>query len=743
LATNCGLSVAETADRKGARSLTLDGRQLSDLLAASGQSKELLHTISDRQRLQTKKIARGLLSKLSLAALAVLKVNWDRDHRDYLESFVPLVADSVRTLANDAISLPDLQREVGARFGIDIPQQVLRTLLSRLAKYHYVNARDGIFYRDVAHCNSLDFGSRQRELEATYDRIIQKLVTFARSRYELEWTSDFAESVFVKFLRSDDERVLYARYERASVALENSSTVTDRFVVAAFVEQTQASDAKTFEDIASVAKGHMLAAALFVSEPSRIEQKFKDTQVFFDTPLLLAYLGYAGPEREFPATEVVDLLKEARGDLACFRATVTELQGVLEASARNLDGSKVAHGVGDVVEYFVGRGMTESDVLLAASRIPAKLEVRGFKIVDFPDCDPMHQQFDEALLQEDIRKNVGYRDDRPMIHDAQCASAICQLRRGRVATEIERSHAVFVTTNIPLVQRVLAFTRKADQGATIPLFVTDSMLGTLLWLKNPTRAPDLPVKRLIADAYASLQPSEDLWKRYLAELAKLRAARNVEEGDYLLLRHSVSAKRALMDLTHGDEQAFTEGTVADVLAVAKETVRADLVAQLAAQEVEREREKREAASEANELKLKLKQRDGVVDSLEARVASDARRTQRRNRQWAGTSWQASGVVLALPRWAVVVISSYASFRPWFANDGASATPWTIAAQSAASLGLAVLSLWSLLTGGYVRRRFDQWQKSIAGWLLANWWDLRPLEVEEALAAHLESTRYPD
>ena len=73
-----------------------------------------------------------------------------------------------------------------------------------------------------------------------------------------------------------------------------------------------------------------------------------------------------------------------------------------------------------------------------------------------------------------------------------------------------------------------------------------------------------------------MQPPDHLWKRYLAETARLQEEGRISAQEYYLLRHSLAAKSALMDLTQGNDSAFSEGTVQEVLTIAKERLRADL-----------------------------------------------------------------------------------------------------------------------------------------------------------------------
>src|SRR5439155_25351200 len=173
--------------------------------------------------------------------------------------------------------------------------------------------------------------------------------------------------------------------------------------------------------------------------------------------------------------------------------------------------------------------------------------------------------------------------------------------RGKDLHEVEACSALFVTTNSDLARETRVFFQADVPEGTVAMCTTDYSLGNLLWLKNPTQSPDLPQKLLLADAYAALQPPDALWKAYLAEIARLQEQGRITTEEYFTLRHTLAAKRTLMDLTAGNVAAFTEGTVAEVLRVAKESLRADLQEELA-----RERAKLQDAEHAV---VTLKERD--------------------------------------------------------------------------------------------------------------------------------------
>ncbi len=99
--------------------------------------------------------------------------------------------------------------------------------------------------------------------------------------------------------------------------------------------------------------------------------------------------------------------------------------------------------------------------------------------------------------------------------------------------------------------------------------MSDQVFTTLVWLKAVKKVPDLPKERLVANCYAALNPSEELWQKYLKEADKLLKLNRISAHDFAVLVHSLEARRNLMDSTFGDDEVCLEGTVEEVLNTAK------------------------------------------------------------------------------------------------------------------------------------------------------------------------------
>ncbi len=556
------------------------------------------------------------MSSAAIVSLAILKVNWDRLGRDYVENFVPFVAEALRQETEDVVSLPDLQREVKSRFGLELPLNPLRQILQRCAKCDFVRRQSGVFYRNAGRLASLNFAEVRQSVVSLHDRVLSRVRDFARRERGIDWSEEQAAAAVHSFLVEHSLKLLYCQAERTPLDLKGLPHDA-AYVVASFLVHCREHDAQLLEDFSVLVKGHLLANAIYLADPGKVAQRFRDTRVYFDTGVIVFAAGFAGPERQAPCEELLRLLREYGAELRCLEFTMNEVRGVLDVCAARLRTGQLRDAYGPTIEWFIESGRTVSDIELMIARLPQKLRSLGVAV----EGRPVRQrefQVDEKGFDAALGAAIGYKNPKARAHDVDCVSAIAQIRRGDHSYEIESCRAIFVTSNTELARMARQFFQAEAPEGAVALCITDYLLGNLLWLKNPTGAPDLPEKLVIADAFAAVQPPDALWKAYLAEIARLEEMGKISSDEYFALRHTLAAKRALMDLTAGAPAAFSEGTVAEVLKVAKESLRADLREQL-----EQERRRRESAeSSATQLEerdVTRRERMGARASRIARV----------------------------------------------------------------------------------------------------------------------------
>src|SRR5689334_11324857 len=110
-----------------------------------------------------------------LASLALLRLGRESG-RDALESFLPFIIEAIRTDSEQVVALPDLQQQVRNRFGLEVPQTALKSLLKRVAKAGYIHNDGGVYRRSPKAAFTTEFVDSLAVAERDRTQIIERLV---------------------------------------------------------------------------------------------------------------------------------------------------------------------------------------------------------------------------------------------------------------------------------------------------------------------------------------------------------------------------------------------------------------------------------------------------------------------------------------------------------------------------------------------------------------------------------------
>jgi hypothetical protein len=540
-----------------------------------------------------------------LVSLAILKANWNQG-RSYLDNFIPFVAECLRTAAGP-ITVAEVQTNVRETFGISIPQHTLQTLLQRAARQGLVRRANGLYFPNTEKLAERVLAPDQSELVRCYDTLVKQMMTFATERYGRALSSEHAIVALDGYVSAfGTSTVLKGAVADVEFDLHAGPGRENEFVVHAFVQHLSSSDPASFGYFQMIVEGSMLASVVYLPEPGSVERKFKNSTVYLDTPFLLRLLGFQGEELSAPATELVELLRDLGAVLACFDRTLSELRGVLQGAQLYGTGRQTAVGL-----HFRAQGLKRSDVDLLIAGLPESFRSRRIAVVPFPGYSE-RTSVDETSFREILEKTVRYSSDSTMQHDLDAIVAVHRLRGGGIQPILEESKAIFLTTNTNLVKASRRFFSAQYDGHSWPHAITDTVLATLVWLKRPLQAPDLPRKQIMADCYAALRPPPNLWNQWLNEIEQESKKGTFTDAQLDIMRFSPEAQRALMDKTFGDPSALSANTLNEVLAVAEAQITAPVAEELRVERTLRA----EAEAAADRLKIA---RDAAVAVVKERV----------------------------------------------------------------------------------------------------------------------------
>lgn len=465
----------------------------------------------------------------ALATLAILKVNQDEGRR-HLDGYLPFVLHSLAR-TTDEISTSVVQSDIESEFGIKLPQAVLKRLLDRAKVAGKVTLSHGVYRVLPAELADDNLQPVIADAERARGELIEGLRSFAKDRFDELWDKRVALDELLVYTDGFSSRVLAAALNGNPLATTPVARNVRQFVVHRFAADLAEANQTLFDHLLSLVKGRMLADALsYFSDKSDEPPSLDHVEVYLDGPPLLFILGYAGEELQGPYTELLEMLKQQGAVVRCFDHSVAEAQEILEAA-----GSKAQTGQteqqfhGDVVSHLVRAGRSPVEIRLLANRLPNDLLKLAINPVTTPPRKA-HLQPDENDLAQKLQAALGYGNRLALDRDIDSLTAIYRLREGRTVRDLEKCGAIFVTHNFNLFRTSAGFFRGGDRRA-VPPCVYDMSLATMLWLRDPDVEPALPRERVIAQAYAAINPDDRLWGKYNAEIERLRDEGHLDEED--------------------------------------------------------------------------------------------------------------------------------------------------------------------------------------------------------------------
>ncbi|MBU0940245.1 MAG: hypothetical protein KKD36_02295 [Bacteroidetes bacterium] len=499
-----------------------------------------------------------------LLSYAILNVNEQADI-DYYDNFVPFIKETLRTSGKDIISANELKSDVKATFDLELPINVVNTILKRrLRPQGYITYSDQKYVPNYERLEETSFTDIRNKMLEKHNKLVNEFVFFAKENYEYHLSKEDAEIHIQKFIEKNYIQLL-ENEKKSEIKITEENNEQIEVILAKFILLCKEENLLNFNYLIDIVKGTMLANSLYYTDLETIEMKFKGTEIYFDSTFIIYALGLAGEARREPCIELITMLRKSKAILKVFRHNIEEIGGILEGCKNNLAKGKLDfHGT---VSNFLDKGYSESDIDRIIYALEDEVEKGSlkFKIQENVLFDNHKYVIAEKDLEEQLKSNMRYTRQAALDKDVQSVSAIMRLRKGEKSLKIEKSRAIFVTTNNSLVTNVTKFFLNEEMPRYIPPVLHDSIITNLVWLKMPGKGPDLPIKRVIAECYAALAPKEHLWKRYIETLNIYEATNEITKEDVINLRYSHGARELLIDKTLGDEDAITIGTVKEIL----------------------------------------------------------------------------------------------------------------------------------------------------------------------------------
>lgn len=496
---------------------------------------------------------------------ALLAVNIDSNKGSYLDYFSPMIIECLRLSDKELVSQTEIFTMLQDKFSITLPQHVIQSILKRLCRKKFVE-RDSIlqvYKRNLNKIDNTNFKEKQNQVLENHTNLVSGLQEYLNIKFSQLYSKEEVEVIFEKFLNNSVNTLI------EDIQL-NEVDEKDNYMIASYLSYLETTHSPLFQYYESIFIGNMVSTAVYFTEPDKYQQKFKNTKVYFDTTFIIFALGYADNVRKEPCLELIKILREQHASLRCFNHNIDEIKDILYGCIDKVEKNSTDRF--GTTEYFIKKNYKRSDIqtIIHGLEDDIKKNLR-FVIEEKPPYEPLIHNISEQSLSEFLDSKINYKNKSSLQRDIDSLHAVVRLRQGQKSHVVEKCKALFVTTNNRLSYYTKQYFEQEDSRNFISPIISDYVLTTIQWIKNPNVHPNLPKKRIIADCIASVQPTERVIKGYLDKIKTLKESGQISNEKYYLLRTS-EAREIIMDKTLGDEDVITNIDYQELAELAKQKI---------------------------------------------------------------------------------------------------------------------------------------------------------------------------
>jgi hypothetical protein len=515
-----------------------------------------------------------------LTTMAILLANYD-EQKDYLSNFEPFVLDRLKAWPDsEAVRSKALAERLSEAFCLPgIPINTVSLLRDRAKSGGYL--RKGADGKDYPDRKALDKVSEiapgRTEALSHFNALADSVRAYASEIFDVEWSEKEVEEALQRFAEEFGVEMAMARHNGG---LSGAPDIDDEtmVVVHSFARAAVEREPDHARYLDELVKGSMLANVIYFQDLGTWTPQVDRLVAYLDTPFVLRLLEVEPEEVAAAALELTELLADFEIPLRLFEHTVEEVIGVLEAVKHSLTRARrdefnpqtVSAIHRESIEHLLRRGWGAGDIQSIISELDDRLKALGATIESTP---PYSRELglDERRFEK-LLEQYGYRQEHQIVKDVRSLAGIFRLRKGQVCRDLSKTPAILLTSNGRLVRASTRFFEETGHGSPVAHCVSDLSLTTQLWLRRPSVHPAITYKLLMAESYAALQPSAELWSRYLKKIAMQKDKGAIDDRQVKILVLSSAGREGLLEITRGNANRVQDDTPLHVLDLYEEIV---------------------------------------------------------------------------------------------------------------------------------------------------------------------------
>ncbi|WP_155812833.1 hypothetical protein [Oribacterium sp. oral taxon 078] len=490
----------------------------------------------------------------ALTGTVLLEAFWSSRRKDMIDLITPFIHYAVAqtTSPNENIDIQKVTNIIRHDFGyVDIPESVIAKILSR-DKVHFDKKN-----REYRLTKSLDeqverFTLRKKECAEKIDRIGESLFEYLKNHCKR--TRIISKEQCIAFLQEFFSvfalQVGFDTLEAETISLNHDEI---NYFIAQYIFEQKRKESIEYTVFLDLTKGYFLRSAIYlqVDNANIKAASYKNTDIYYDTPILLQLLGYQSEQETDSAITLHMLLKKQGAKFFFFEQNEREMLSILTAYQHSLIGEQRSSRT---LEGLDSKGYDFDGVTRIKKTFVNTLEEQfGIKLCNTPgyatkedgcvDLDSI--DISEVEAMDYVRGHTRHYTDDNLRSDVTSALAIHRIRNGVVSREIEKCKAIFVTTNVDFTNAFNSFYRENFGGDRVMPVITSFDLSAIAWVKGGEVRADIPERQLLTNSYTAMQPAPEIIEKCRVILGQLENEGKITKEEAVLLRADRVTQREL------------------------------------------------------------------------------------------------------------------------------------------------------------------------------------------------------
>lgn len=498
------------------------------------------------------------------------------------------------------IVLKDVHDSIANEFGVELPHNVLLFCLRMISKEGFLEIFKDKSIKIVGNYDCSILEKTRNDFHIIENNLINSMVSYG-AKFNKKWSHSDARELLIKILNKSglacdiflENEIDFDAFEEdyfneeTEDIIEHESDISrseplfkDAFIAGKFIEETLNNGSAEKEFLYEICKGMMICVGIFqlpdkngkISVPN-----IKNTKFFFDTRLLLRFLGYAGEAAVEATKELVDLIQSNGGKVCYYPQTKVEMRRAIENAIKELENGEIPKDC--EMQIYALKSNPESVITLLRiqnDQLEKDLSKSGIaeSVNDsFTEQERLRFGFDNNDLEKFMLDNFGnsFWKAKAIRNDALALWETHMRRRGDYSCYYGGTNelSVFVTNNIALTRVPLMYKeeRKSIKNISswssnkLPI-ITDTKLTCRLWSPS-SQGAKLPLLHLTANAVAAQRPSSKYVEKMKQIACDLKEGNKDFSGLFIPSILDDKMTKRVLDITGGDENKLTIEAIAN------------------------------------------------------------------------------------------------------------------------------------------------------------------------------------